>query len=94
MIKTLTLIAFVSLISACNVTQAPPYEADKAVEDRKMYSGTEGMVQYGKDQNYLAKKELSQKCERARIDLAVAINEDDEKQISIQQGIIQRNCVK
>ncbi|BDX06152.1 hypothetical protein [Planctobacterium marinum] len=94
MAKTIIVLSLISLISACNVTQAPPYEADKAVEDRENYSGTKGMVQYGKDQNYLAKKELSDKCERARIDLAVAINEGDEKQVKAQEGIIQRNCVK
>lgn len=93
MIKNTFTLATILLLSACGMTQAPPYEADKAPEHRENYSGAKGMAQYGKDQQYLAKKALSDQCEAARVDLAVAKNEGDQEEVDRQQEIISRTCV-
>jgi hypothetical protein len=60
------------LLSACGVSQPPPYQKDRAPEDRDQYNGFEGLTQQQKDQNYLMNKELSDKCTAAKIDLSIA----------------------
>jgi hypothetical protein len=66
-IKLLSL-SLIVLLSACGSNQPPPYQQDRAPEDRDQYSGAEGLTQQQKDQTYLMNKELSDKCTTAKID--------------------------
>jgi len=92
-INKATLLSVCLILSACNATQPPPYEADKAPEDRKNYSGAKGLMQHQKDQSYLAKKELSDKCEQAKVSQAVAKKEGNTEEVEKQQEVIDRTCV-
>lgn len=87
------LLSVCMLVVACSATQAPPYEADKAPEDRENYSGAKGLMQQQKDQSYMAKKELSDKCEQAKVSQAVAIKEGNREEAQKQQVLIDRTCV-
>ncbi len=94
MLKHLSLISIVtlsvlSLLSGCS---SEHYQKDRAPENRDQYSGAEGAVQYQKDQSYLLTKELSDKCEAAKIDLAVAQSNKNSKEIEKQQALIENSC--
>lgn len=84
--------AFCFLMMGCQASQAPAYQADKSPEERTQYNGLDGAIQKQKDQNYLLSKELKDKCDEARIDLAVAQRESNEESASIHQGIIEKTC--
>lgn len=85
-------IATILLLSSCKATQAPAYQEDRAPEDRDSYNGLTGLAQYQKDQSYLLNKELEDKCSAAKVDLAVAQSENNEKVAKAQQDIIKRTC--
>lgn len=82
----------VTLLTACGATSPPPYEKEKSAEEREYYQGATGLVQQQKDQNYLIKKEMSEKCEQARLDLAVAESEGQTDTIAHYQSVIKQSC--
>jgi hypothetical protein len=86
-------ISLIVLLSACGATQPPPYQKDRAPEDRDQYSGVQGMSQYQKDQSYLVKKELSDKCTTAKIDLAIAEADKNTSDIEKQNALINSSCL-
>lgn len=81
------------MLSACGATKPEPYESDVSPENRKEYSGVEGMAQYQKDQRYLMKQELADKCESAKMKLLIAESENDSDEIQKQQEAIEDTCV-
>lgn len=87
-------ISLIVLLSACGATQPAPYQKDKILEDRDQYNGLEGMAQYQKDQNYLVSKELSDKCTKAKIDLAVAETNKNANEIKKQNSLISNTCIR
>ena len=91
-IKLLSL-SLVVLLSACNVSQPPPYQKDRAPEDRDQYNGAEGLAQQQKDQNYLMSKELSDKCTEAKINLAIAETDKNDSEIKKQNALISSTCL-
>ena len=86
-------ISLIVLLSACGATQPPPYQKDKKPEDRDQYNGLEGMAQHQKDQSYLVSKELSDKCTKAKIDLAVAETDKNAGEIKKQNALISSTCI-
>jgi len=86
-------VSLIVLLSACGATQPPPYQKDRAPEDRDQYSGAQGMSQYQKDQSYLVKKELSDKCTTAKIDLAIAEADKNTSDIEKQNALINSSCL-
>ncbi|WP_159820422.1 hypothetical protein [Colwellia sp. 20A7] len=93
MFNKLIPISLIVLLSACGATQPPPYQKDRAPEDRDQYSGAQGMSQYQKDQSYLVKKELSDKCTTAKIDLAIAKSDKNTSDIEKQNALISSSCI-
>lgn len=93
MIKYLSLFSIVLVLQACKATQPEPYQADKAPEQRTEYNGLKGMAQQQKDQNYLMTKELSDKCNNAKIDLAIAEKEGDLDKVKVHKSTIDKTCV-
>ncbi len=86
-------ISLVVLLSACGASQPPPYQQDRAPEDRTQYSGAEGLTQQQKDQSYLMNKELSDKCTVAKIDLAIAQADKNTSEIEKQNEVISSTCL-
>lgn len=80
-------------LCACEATLAPPYQEDREPDDRTEYSGAEGLVQQQKDQNYLMRKELSDKCDKAKVDLAVAQTNNNSDAIKELTSQIKRVCI-
>lgn len=74
------------------MTQPEPYQADREPEDRTEYNGLEGIVQQQKDQGYLMSKALRDKCDNARVDLAVAEFQGQVDEIETQKDIIANTC--
>ncbi|MBU2923368.1 hypothetical protein Q4506_11325 [Colwellia sp. 4_MG-2023] len=93
MFNKLIPVSLIVLLSACGATQPPPYQKDRAPEDRDQYSGAQGMSQYQKDQSYLVKKELSDKCTTAKIDLAIAEADKNTSDIEKQNALINSSCL-
>ena len=93
MFNKLIPVSLIVLLSACGATQPPPYQKDRAPEDRDQYSGAQGMSQYQKDQSYLVKKELSDKCTTAKIDLAIAEADKNTNDIKKQNALINSSCI-
>ncbi|MDO6486997.1 hypothetical protein Q4503_04740 [Colwellia sp. 6_MG-2023] len=93
MFNKLIPVSLIVLLSACGATQPPPYQKDRAPEDRDQYSGAQGMSQYQKDQGYLVKKELSDKCTTAKIDLAIAEADKNTSDIEKQNALISSSCI-
>ncbi|MFT6910180.1 MAG: hypothetical protein ACJAS1_006908 [Oleiphilaceae bacterium] len=91
-IKLLSL-SLIVLLSACGASQPPPYQQDRAPEDRDQYSGAEGLTQQQKDQTYLMNKELSDKCTAAKIDLAIAETDKNSSEIKKQNALISSTCI-
>ncbi|WP_425393364.1 hypothetical protein [Colwellia piezophila] len=91
-IKLLSL-SLIVLLSACGASQPPPYQKDRAPEDRNQYSGAEGLTQQQKDQTYLMNKELSDKCTEAKIDLAIAETDKNSSEIKKQNALISSTCI-
>lgn len=86
-------VSLIVLLSACGATQPPPYQKDRNPVDRDQYNGVEGMAQFQKDQSYLASKELSDKCKKAKIDLAIAETEKNASEIKKQNALISNTCI-
>lgn len=93
MFNKLIPVSLIVLLSACGATQPPPYQKDRNPEDRDQYSGAEGMAQYQKDQSYLVSKELSDKCTKAKIDLAIAETDKNANEIEKQNALISSTCI-
>jgi hypothetical protein len=91
-IKLLSL-SLIVLLSACGASQPPPYQKDRAPQDRDQYSGAEGLTQQQKDQGYLMNKELSDKCTAAKIDLAIAETDKNASDIKKQNALISSTCI-
>lgn len=58
------LVPFMLLVIGCSAQTPPSYQADRAPQDRDSYNGIAGVLQWQKDQSYLADKELNDKCEQ------------------------------
>ncbi len=84
----------VAMLTGCEATTPPPYEADKAPEDRTEYSGKDGLIQKMKDDNYLQRKQLMQQCDQARVDYAVAEQAGNQGEMLKQKAMINRNCME
>lgn len=80
------------LLTGCAVTEPEPYQSDRAPEDRTEYNGVEGALQQQRDQNHLMSKELADKCDNARVDLAVAESQGDIEQVEKQRELIDKTC--
>lgn len=80
-------------LSSCGTTQPQAYQKERTPEDRNQYVGAEGLSQYQKDQNYLLSKALSDKCTKAKVDLAIARTNDQASEIKKQKALIARTCV-
>lgn len=89
--KYLTLF-LLALLTACGATQPPPYQNDRAPEDRDQYSGAEGLKQQQQDQTHLMNKELADKCTAAKLDLAMAEQENKTSEIHQQIELINSTC--
>lgn len=89
----LALIFSVFTLAACSATMPVAYQQDRKPEDRTEYNGLDGMAQYQKDQSYLMNKELKDKCDRARGDLAVAISTQDLNAKQQHEMQIKRTCL-
>lgn len=81
------------ILTGCSASQPPPYQQDRAPENRDQYSGAEGLKQQQKDQTYLMNKELADKCAAAKIDLAMAEQEKNTSEIHKNIDLINSNCV-
>ncbi|MCO7189271.1 MULTISPECIES: hypothetical protein [unclassified Pseudoalteromonas] len=79
-------------LGGCQVSQPAPYEKDKAPEERQEYNGVDGLAQAQQDQVYLMDKELRDKCNNAKVDLAVAKGDKNDKEIARQINIIKQTC--
>jgi len=86
-------VSLIILLSACGATQSPPYQKERAPEDRDQYSGAEGLTQQQKDQTYLMSKELSDKCTKAKIDLGIAETDKNTSEIEKQKALISSSCL-
>ena len=93
MFKYLPIISIVCLLQAFKATQPEPFQKDRTPEDRTEYNGLTGMVQQQKDQNYLMSKELSDKCNEAKIDLAIAESEGNLSEIKENKKTISKMCI-
>ena len=93
MFNKLIITSLIFLLAGCQVTNPPSYQKDRKPEDRTEYNGVEGVMQKQKDQSYLMNKELSDKCEAAKIDLAIAESEGNEKDVEKQKELISHTCV-
>ncbi len=90
--KQTALLILAGALSACNSTTPEPYQTDRAPEERTEYNGVKGVLQQQKDQSYLLSKELSEKCENAKIDLAVAQSAQNHKETKRQKKKVALNC--
>ncbi|WP_462183080.1 hypothetical protein [Pseudoalteromonas maricaloris] len=62
-------------------------------ESRTEYSGVEGLAQQQQDQNYLMRKELQDKCDDAKVNLAIAKSDKATKAIKKHQREIKDYCI-
>jgi starvation-inducible outer membrane lipoprotein len=92
MLKPILCLSLAVLLAGCGATSPPPFEKDKTAQEREYYQGATGLVQQQKDQNYLMNKELSEKCEQARLDLAVAASEGQKENITHFKSVIKQSC--
>lgn len=93
MFKKIVPLILITILAGCGATRAAPYQKDVSPENRDQYSGAEGMAQHQRDQNYLMKKELADKCTAARISLAVAEGEGDIREQQKQNRLIKNTCI-
>jgi len=93
MIKKLIIISTITLLSACGASTPPPYQKDKSPEYRTDYNGAEGLLQQQKDQSYLMNKELTEKCDDAKINLAIAEKNKDNKETKNHQSLVNDYCI-
>jgi len=80
------------LLSACQLTEHPPYQKDRAPEYRTHYTGLKGFIQHQNDQVYLLNKAQAEQCFNARIEQAAATQEHNTQVISQQERIMARTC--
>ncbi|MBA6223630.1 MULTISPECIES: hypothetical protein [unclassified Colwellia] len=93
MFNKLIPLSLLVFLTACGTTQPPPYQKDRNPEDRDQYSGAEGLTQQQKDQTYLMNKALSEQCTTAKIDLAIAVTDNNASEIKQQNALISRTCI-
>ena len=93
MFRQSIVISLIILLARCKATQPPSYQKDRKPEVRNEYNGVEGMAQQQKDQNYLMSKELSDKCTKAKIDLAMSESENNVSEIKKQKELISLTCI-
>ena len=93
MFNKLMPLSLLVFLTACGATQPPPYQKDRNPEDRDQYSGAEGLTQQQKDQTYLMNKALSEQCTTAKIDLAIAVTDNNASEIKQQNALISRTCI-
>jgi len=93
MFNKLIPLSLLVFLTACGATQPPPYQKDRNPEDRDQYSGAEGLTQQQKDQTYLMNKALSEQCTAAKIDLAIAVTDNNASEIKQQNILISRTCI-
>ncbi|MBC3766045.1 hypothetical protein [Neptunicella marina] len=93
MLKQIGIASLLSLaVVACKATTPPPYEADKAPEDRENYNGAKGLVQQQKDQSYLIDKAQKDSCEKAKLDWAEAQSGQNAAAMGVAQKQIEQYC--
>lgn len=92
MLKSIFCLPVAILLAGCGATSPPPYEKEKAPEDREYEQGATGLVQQQKDQNIIMKKEMSEQCEQARLDLAVAESEGQTDTVEHFKSVIKQSC--
>lgn len=80
------------ILAGCGTTAPPAYDKDKTPEERQEYNGLEGAMQNVKDQSYLLRKEVREKCEEARIADAIAVSQGDVSAEQQQQRVINKVC--
>lgn len=90
--NTLAVISAIFILSACNATQAPPYDKSKAPAERENYSGLKGASQKIEDEAFAENKEKMQKCDEARFDLIDAQAKKDEPAVKQLQAQIRKLC--
>ena len=93
MFNKLIPLSLLVFLTACGATQPPPYQKDRNPEDRDQYSGAEGLTQQQKDQTYLMNKALSEQCTTAKINLAIAVTDNNASEIKQQNALISRTCI-
>ncbi|MBA6293274.1 hypothetical protein H4J58_12020 [Colwellia sp. MB3u-70] len=93
MFNKLMPLSLLVFLTACGATQPPPYQKDRNPEDRDQYSGAEGLTQQQKDQTYLMNKALSEQCTTAKINLAIAVTDNNASEIKQQNALISRTCI-
>lgn len=91
-VRQLFFILVIVSLAGCEATTPPPYQKDREPENRDSYNGAEGAVQWQKDQNYLQQKEVSDKCEKAKLDLLIAQKEGNIEIIETSQQIAKITC--
>lgn len=92
MLRPILYLSVVTLLVGCGATSPPPYEKEKTPEEREYYQGATGLVQQQKDQNYIMEKQMSEQCEQARLDLAVAESEGQTDTIAHFKSVIEQSC--
>jgi hypothetical protein len=92
--KPLLLIALITALSACGSVQAPPYDTQKAPEERKNYTGIEGAKQKVKDQEVIVNKNNQAKCRDAKFDLVDAEAGGESNQIILVKARVLKYCGK
>ncbi|MEI5640823.1 MULTISPECIES: hypothetical protein [unclassified Pseudoalteromonas] len=80
-------------VVGCEATTAELYQKDRKPEERTEYSGIEGLTQQQKDQNYLMRKELQDKCDNAKVNLAIAKSEGQTQAIEQHQEEVKDYCI-
>lgn len=79
-------------LSACKATTPEPYKKDHKPEQRHEYNGLKGWEQSEKDRVYLMNNELKNKCDSAKISLAIAQNDNQTEGIEEFASKIKRVC--
>lgn len=93
MLKQIGIVSVLSLaMVACKATTPPPYEADKAPEDRQDYNGPKGLVQQQKDQSYLIDKAQKDSCEKAKLDWMEAQDGQNAAAMGVAQKQMEQYC--
>jgi hypothetical protein len=85
--------SLIILLTACSNHQSAGFQEDRQPEDRDQYSGAVGLVQLQKDQSYLMKKELTDQCMKAKVDLAMALTDNNQAQIEVQADLVGKTCI-
>lgn len=92
MSKNTVLILSILALSACKATTPEPYKKDHKPEQRHEYNGLKGWVQSERDRVHLINNELKNKCDSAKISLAIAQNDNQTEGIEEFASKIKRVC--